>query len=195
MFLSMELPALNAPGKTAGRRLAHFLTRDPRRTRGRKSRKIGTFLSTAFRLRSCAVHGAPAGRARAPTRGRPHETCTNRRRPGCSCKRHASLGPGGASTLPPPGDLWRFRKANAQVGEPWTAGPMDIYVHRPLTAAFPQAASPTRRRRRGRQCAPARWRAPAGRRAPPGPQVPPPPLASAISEILRLRALRALRSG
>ena len=90
------------------------------------------------------IAGAPPARRPAsarrpearPTRGQPHETCTGRRVPGCSCKRHASLGPGGASTLPPPGDLWRFRKADAQVGEPWAQGPMDIYVHRPLSAAI-----------------------------------------------------------
>ena len=83
------------------------------------------------------------------------------------------------------GDLWRFRKAKPQVDEPWAAGSMNIDVHRPLSAALPAGwnhfqAEPTHPGRAAR--------IPTG-------EDPPPPQAFATSEILRLQALCALRSG
>ena len=59
--------------------------------------------------------GARRSRAR-PTRGQPHETCTNRRRSaaGATC----AVAAGAASPRSEHrGDLWRFRKANVQMGE------------------------------------------------------------------------------
>ena len=55
---------------------------------------------------------------------------------------------------------WRFRKANPLVDKSQPEGSMGTHVHRPLTAAFPQVASPrpnqwrTRRRRLRPQPAP-----------------------------------------
>ena len=49
------------------------------------------------------------------------------------------------------GDLWRFRKANAPVDEEWGGGSMNIPVHRPLSAAFPQVATRKRSLRRRRE--------------------------------------------
>ena len=220
---------------------------------------------------------APAGTRRSsarPTHNQPHETCTNRRwrKAAETCK------PAADAARPQParlGDLWRFRKTNAQVGEPWEAGSMDMNVHRSLTAGvsagrnpvfdpapkvqrrLPLVAasrlcgerSPARicRRRCGRprpvgsfdfgRCAPcaqddkasrvgghtcpsvldcrgfrrsqprvrsspegatapsARRRFSAVRRALPGTDMPSPLRASVASGVLRLRALRALRSG
>ena len=97
-------------------------------------------------------HPAYARRSNAAaTCGQPHETCTNRRRSEHGRNSAEPRGHGEASTRQP-GGLWRFRKANPQVGEPWAAGSMNINVHRPLTAAFPQVGSllrPSRRARAG----------------------------------------------
>ena len=130
----------------------------------------------------------------AATRGQPHETCTNRRRANGATSRTPATG----ATRDQPasiGDLWRFRKANSPVDEPWKAGSMNTCVHRPLTAALPQSAARTHSRRRRRRDAPIRRRPPAGRRTHPRPDTPPPPRATSTSEILRLRRLRRLRSG
>ena len=59
-FLSMGPPAQNAPGKSAVQRLVGFPARDPFPARGRKSRKIGTFLSTTFRSVVCPQVGRGA---------------------------------------------------------------------------------------------------------------------------------------
>ena len=204
---------------------------------------------------------APAGRCRpqpATSRTKPAPIATNRRQP-----RPAEARSRSEAQPARPGDLWRFRKADPQVREPWRAGSMNIIVHRPLTAAFPQVGGlsrPSRRARAGsrasRQRKTLRRRKPSppagsfdcGRFAPfaqddevrapcarddeaggagghtrpsaldrrfsagrrpfqaepmrpggaariPTEEDPPPPQAFATGGILRLRALRALRSG
>ena len=137
------------------------------------------------RVISCApaATGPPARAARArrsdarPTRGQPYETCTNRRRSGCSYSPRNRRGHGVASTRAA-GDLWRFRKANPLVDEPWATGPMDMNVHRSLTAAFPRVGIAF-----SRVDTAGRGRAHPGRDAPASLQ------AFATGEILRLRWL------
>ena len=93
----------------------------------------------------------PAGARRSgacPTRGQPHETCTNR----CCSAAAATRAPATGATHPRPirhGDLWRFRKANTQVAEPLT-GRADGHI---CPSALDRRFSTGRKRFRLHRCA------------------------------------------
>ena len=156
--------------------------------------------------RALAGRSAGARRPHArPTCGQPHETCTNRPWSASGCNPRARR----VCDAPPtrmPGDLWRFRKANVQVGEPWAAGSMGTPAHRPLSAALPWVGSafePSRHGRSedlrasrpGRLCAAASLRI---RRGPSTPGASRPPLRMTIVPAgalpRRRRPLRPARS-
>ena len=91
-----------------------------------------------------AARGVAAHACGSRTRGRPQVVASRNPRPaarnlrqsppaGCGHNPDARRRSGEAPTRQR-GDLWRFRKANPQVDEPWESGSMGIPAHRPLTA-------------------------------------------------------------